>query len=317
MRRFLLNRLLHTIPVLLGVSLVAFFVLRLAPGDPVILITQGDATPEEIEAIRRNLGLDRSIIVQYFAWLGKVVTGDLGQSLYTAQPVLTELLERFPNTLILAASAIVLAIVLGMPLGIIAATRRGTAFDSSSMVVSVLGWSMPNFWLGLMLIVVFGVWLRWLPTGGMYDIMAMEPRFSDLLVHLILPTLTLATAHMAYVARFTRSSLLEVLSQDYIRTARAKGLSGWIVVVRHALRNSLIPIISVLGVTVGNLLGGAVIVESVFSWPGIGSLMVQSIMNRDFPIVQGAMLFAAVVFIFVNLLADLLYAVVDPRIRYD
>lgn len=317
MRRFLLNRLLHTIPVLLGVSLVAFFVLRLAPGDPVLLITQGDATPEEIEAIRRNLGLDQSIFVQYFAWLGNVVTGDLGRSLYTAQPVLSELLDRFPNTLILAFSAILLAIVFGMPLGILAATRRGTAFDSSSMVVSVMGWSMPNFWLGLMLIVVFGVWLRWLPTGGMYDIMAMEPRFSDLLAHLILPTLTLATAHMAYVARFTRSSLLEVLSQDYIRTARAKGLPGWLVVFRHALRNSLIPIISVLGVTVGNLLGGAVIVESVFSWPGIGSLMVQSIMNRDFPVVQGTMLFAAVVFIFVNLIADLLYAVVDPRIRYD
>ena len=317
MRRFLLNRLLHTIPVLLGVSLVAFFVLRLAPGDPVLLITQGDATPEEIEAIRRNLGLDQSIFVQYFAWLGNVVTGDLGRSLYTAQPVLSELLDRFPNTLFLAFSAILLAIVFGMPLGILAATRRGTAFDSSSMVVSVMGWSMPNFWLGLMLIVVFGVWLRWLPTGGMYDIMAMEPRFSDLLAHLILPTLTLATAHMAYVARFTRSSLLEVLSQDYIRTARAKGLPGWLVVFRHALRNSLIPIISVLGVTVGNLLGGAVIVESVFSWPGIGSLMVQSIMNRDFPVVQGTMLFAAVVFIFVNLIADLLYAVVDPRIRYD
>jgi len=317
MHRFLLTRLLHTIPVLLGVSVVAFFVLRLAPGDPVLLMTGGDASPEEMERLRHQLGLDQPLFIQYLAWMREVLGGNLGTSLYTSQPVLDEILKRFPNTLILTVAAIVMAIIFGMPLGILAATRRGTSFDSSSMVVSVMGWSMPNFWLGLMLIVVFGVWLRWLPTGGMYDIMAMERSFWDLLSHLILPTLTLATAHMAYVARFTRSSLLEVLSQDYIRTARAKGLSEWLVILRHALRNSLIPIISVLGVTVGNLLGGAVIVEAVFSWPGLGSLMVQSILNRDFPVVQGAMLFAAVVFIFVNLVADLLYAVVDPRIRYD
>lgn len=317
MFRFLLRRLLHTIPVLLGVSLVAFFILRLAPGDPVLLMTGGDATAEEMDRVRRALGLDQPLVIQYLAWLREVLSGNLGTSLYTNQPVIEEILKRFPNTILLTVAAIVLAIILGMPLGILAATRRGTAFDSSSMVVSVMGWSMPNFWLGLMLIIVFSVWLRWLPTGGMYDIMAMERTWGDLARHLILPAITLATAHMAYVARFTRSSLLEVLGQDYIRTARAKGVHEWSVVMRHALRNSLIPIISVLSVTIGNLLGGAVIVEAVFSWPGLGSLMVESILNRDFPVVQGAMLFAAVVFLFVNLVADLLYAVVDPRIRYD
>jgi len=317
MYRFLLNRLLHTIPVLFGVSLIAFLVLRLAPGDPVLMMLPGDSTQTEIEELRQTLGLDRPLVIQYFAWLQQVLTGNLGQSLFTSQPVLDEILERFPNTLLLTVSAILLAILFGMPLGIIAATRRGTVVDSASMVVSVVGWSMPNFWIGLILVIIFSVWLRWLPTGGMYEIMAMEKSVGDLARHLILPAFTLAVSHMAYVARFTRSSLLESLSQDYVRTARAKGLSEWTVVMRHALRNSLIPIISVLGVSIGHLLGGAVIVEAVFSWPGLGSMMVQSISNRDFPLVQGAMLFAASVFIFVNLIADLLYAVVDPRIRYQ
>ncbi len=316
MYRFLLNRLLHTIPVLVGVSLVAFFVLRLAPGDPVLLMMPSDATHAEIEQARHELGLDQPVVVQYFAWVKQVATGNLGRSLFTSQPVLSEILTRFPRTLLLAVSAIFLAIVLGLPLGVLAATRRGTVFDSGGMVVSVIGWSMPNFWFGLILIIVFSVKLRWLPTSGMYDIMQMERTPGDLLRHLIMPAFTLATAHMAYVARFTRSSLLEVLGQDYIRTARAKGLSEWVVVMRHALRNSLIPIISVLSVTLGQLLGGAVIVEAVFGWPGLGSFMVQSITTRDFPMVQGAMLFTAFVFIFTNLVADMLYAIVDPRIHY-
>ncbi|MCR8724663.1 nickel ABC transporter permease [Frigidibacter sp. ROC022] len=316
MTRFIIGRLISTIPVLLGVSLFAFFVLRLAPGDPVMMMMPADSTQAEIEELRRELGLDQPVLVQYFAWLRQILAGNFGTSLFTSQPVLSEIMSRFPNTLLLAVTAIILAIVLGMPLGIIAATRRGTAVDSASMVTSVIGWSMPNFWLGLILIMVFGVWLRWLPTGGMYDMMAIDRTVGDVARHLILPALTLATAHMAYIARFTRSSLLEVLGQDYVRTARAKGLSEWLVVMRHALRNSLIPIISVLGVSLGHLLGGAVIVEAVFSWPGLGTLLVQSISNRDFPIVQGGMLFAAIVFIFSNLVADLLYAAVDPRIRY-
>ena len=266
--------------------------------------------------MRRLLGLDRPLIVQYFSWVQQVLSGDLGKSLFTSRPVLEEVLDRFPNTLLLTATSIVLAVVFGMPLGILAAVKRGSFWDSGSMVVSIVGWSMPNFWIGLMLIIVFGVWLGWLPTSGMYDIMAEEKTFSDLLRHLILPSFTLAVSHMAYVARFTRSSLLEVLNQDYIRTARAKGLREQIVVLRHGLRNSLIPIISVLGVTVGHLLGGAVIVEAVFGWPGLGNLMIKGIFARDFPLVQGAMLFTAVTFIFVNVVADLLYAVVDPRIRY-
>jgi peptide/nickel transport system permease protein len=314
---FLAKRLLHTIPVLLGVSIIAFLILRLAPGDPVQLMLPGTATQAEIEDLRRDLGLDRPLAAQYLLWLGNVVQGDLGTSLFTRQPVIGEILSRFPNTVVLTVSAMALAVALGMPLGILAAANRGTTFDSASMIVSVIGWSMPNFWIGLLLVMVFSVWLRWLPTGGMYDIMAMERTLGDLLRHLVLPAFTLAVSHMAYVARFTRSSLLEALSQDYVRTARAKGVREYLVVMRHALRNSLIPIISVLGVSIGHLLGGAVIVEAVFSWPGLGSLMVQAIMNRDFPVVQGAMLFAAVIFIAVNLAADLLYAVADPRIRYS
>jgi ABC-type dipeptide/oligopeptide/nickel transport system permease component len=316
MLRFVASRCVHAIPVLIGVSLIAFLILRLAPGDPVQLMLPSHATRDEIEDLRASLGLDRPLVMQYLLWLGQVVQGNLGKSLFTSGPVLHELLERFPNTLVLTCAAIGLALLLGMPLGILAAARRGTALDAGSMVASVIGWSMPNFWIGLILVIVFSVWLRWLPTGGMYDIMAEERTFGDLLRHLVLPAVTLAVGHMAYVARFTRSSLLEALNQDYIRTARAKGLHEGLVILRHGLRNSLIPIISVLGVSIGHLLGGAVIVEAVFSWPGLGSLMVHSIMNRDFPVVQGAMLFAAVVFIVVNLVADLLYAVVDPRIRF-
>lgn len=316
MLRFVASRCVHAIPVLVGVSLIAFLILRLAPGDPVQLMLPSHATRDEIDELRASLGLDRPLAMQYLLWIGQVLQGNLGKSLFTSGPVLHELLERFPNTLILTCAAIGLAIALGMPLGILAAARRGTALDAGSMVASVIGWSMPNFWIGLILVIVFSVWLRWLPTGGMYDIMAEERTFGDLLRHLVLPAVTLAVGHMAYVARFTRSSLLEALSQDYIRTARAKGLGEGLVILRHGLRNSLIPIISVLGVSIGHLLGGAVIVEAVFSWPGLGSLMVHSIMNRDFPVVQGAMLFAAIVFIVVNLVADLLYAVVDPRIRF-
>lgn len=316
MLRFVASRCVHAIPVLIGVSLIAFLILRLAPGDPVQLMLPSHATRDEIDELRASLGLDRPLAMQYLLWIGQVLQGNLGKSLFTSGPVLHELLERFPNTLILTCAAIGLAIALGMPLGILAAARRGTALDAGSMVASVIGWSMPNFWIGLILVIVFSVWLRWLPTGGMYDIMAEERTFGDLLRHLVLPAVTLAVGHMAYVARFTRSSLLEALSQDYIRTARAKGLGEGLVILRHGLRNSLIPIISVLGVSIGHLLGGAVIVEAVFSWPGLGSLMVHSIMNRDFPVVQGAMLFAAIVFIVVNLVADLLYAVVDPRIRF-
>lgn len=313
---FLAKRLLHMVPVLLGVSIIAFLILRLAPGDPVQLMLTSDATLADVEALRHDLGLDQPLALQYLLWLGNVVQGDLGTSLFTKQPVIAEILARFPNTMILTIAAIGLAVALGMPLGIIAAARRGTTVDSASMIASVIGWSMPNFWIGLLLVLVFSVWLRWLPTGGMYDIMALDRSLPDLLRHLVLPAFTLAVSHMAYVARFTRSSLLEALSQDYVRTARAKGLTERLVILRHAFRNSLIPIISVLGVSIGHLLGGAVIVEAVFSWPGLGSLMVQAISNRDFPVVQGAMLFAAVIFIVVNLVADLLYAVVDPRIRY-
>lgn len=313
---YLFRRTLQMIPALFGVSVIAFMIIHVAPGDPVTMMLSSDASQAEIEQLRSRLGLDQPLVAQYLNWLRGILSGDFGQSLYTSRPVLDEILDRFPNTIILTVAAIVIAVVFGVPLGVIAAVKRGSAVDSGAMIVSVIGWSMPNFWIGLILIVVFGVQLGWLPTGGMYNIVAFERTFTDLLYHLILPAVTLGISHMAYVARFTRSSLLEVLHQDYIRTARAKGLRERVVVLRHALRNSLIPILSVLGVTVGHLLGGAIIVEAVFSWPGLGSLMVQGILARDFPLVQGAMLFTAATFILVNLMVDLLYALADPRIRY-
>lgn len=316
MLTYLAKRLAQSIPTLLGVSIVAFIIINMAPGDPVAQMLGSNATQAEIDDARRLLGLDQPLIMQYFSWIGDVLQGDFGKSLYTSRPVLSEILDRFPNTVILALAAMVIAVVIGIPLGILAAVKPGTALDNIAMVVAVSGWSMPPFWIGLMLIIVFSVGLGWLPTGGMYDIMSFDNSFSDLLVHLILPAFTLGLRHMAYVARFTRSSLLEVLNLDYIRTARAKGISEPLVITRHALRNALIPIISVLGVTIGHLLGGAVVVEAVFSWPGLGSLMVQGIGARDYQLVQGCMLFVSAIFIAVNLLVDVLYSVVDPRIKY-
>ena len=316
MNRYLLQRLVQLVPVLIGVSLVAFCILRLAPGDPVALMLPGDATQEQIQDLRRRLGLDQPLPVQYLSWLGSALQGNLGTSLFTSRPVMVEILERFPNTAILTAAALLIALLGGMALGILAAVKHGSKFDSTAMVVSVAGWSMPPFWIGLILIIFFGVQLKWLPTSGMYEASSLENSLSDLARHLVLPAFTLGVRHMAYVARLTRSSLLEVLGEDYIRTARAKGLREWVVLNRHALRNALIPVLTVAGVSVGHLLGGAVIVEAVFAWPGVGSLMLKGILARDFPLVQGGLVFVASVFVLVNLLVDMLYAVIDPRIRY-
>ena len=253
--RIFIQRLIQLIPVLLGVSIVTFSIVHLAPGDPVLLLVPSDATMEEIEEVRHGLGLDRPLPIQYLSWLGKVLTGDLGKSIFASQPVIDLVLERFPATLLLTVAAMSFAIIVGVSLGLVAALRRDTALDRLTMVGSVMGWSMPSFWIGLVLIIIFSVKLRWLPTGGMYSISALNPTVPDVAKHLILPALTLGVRHMSYVARLTRSSMLEVLGEDYIRTARAKGLQERVVTISHALRNTLIPIITVAGVSVGRLLG--------------------------------------------------------------
>ena len=308
MTRFILNRLMLTLPVILGVSILVFSMLHLVPGDPVtaMFIESGGASKEQIEQVRRVLGLDQPLPVQYWNWLVKATQGNLGESIITKQSVFELILQNFPSTIQLTVAGLGLAVVLGDMLGIIAAIRHTSWIDNVTMVIGTLGVSMPSFWLGLLLIYVFGIQLRWVPiTAG-----------SDLR-RLALPAIALGFSAAAIIARLVRSSLLEVLQEDYIRTARAKGLRYPIVVVRHALRNSLIPVVTVVGLQFGGLLSGAVIIESVFARQGIGRLLVGALQARDFPLAQGCVLFVALVYVFVNLAVDLLYAFIDPRIRYN
>ena len=314
--RIFLRRLIHLLPVLLGVSLVTFTIIHLAPGDPAVMMLPSDAPLEEVAALRERLGLNKPLHVQYLQWLSRVVQGDLGDSIYSNQPVIDDILDSFMNTALLTGAAFIFTIIAGVLLGMVAALLRGTIFDRLSMIVAVLGWSMPPFWIGLMLIIIFAVRLGWFPTGGMYDMSKLNKSNADIPIHLVLPALTLGLRHMSYIARLTRSSLLEVLGQDYIRTAKAKGLRSHTILRRHALRNALIPVVTVAGISVGRLLGGAVVVETVFAWPGLGDLIVNGIHARDFPLVQGAILFVAFIYVLVNLLVDMLYTWLDPRIQY-
>jgi len=313
---FLLRRLLLVVPVLLGVSIVVFAVLHLSPGDPAEIMLGPQATHEDITRLRAELGLDQPLAVQYGHWMSRVVRGDLGRSLWMKRPVLGEVLRRFQATIILTASALVLSTIAGIALGVLSAARRNSLLDRLSALTSLFGASMPSFWLGIVLMVVFALWLGWLPASGMYAPYG-EGGIGDLLRHLVLPTITLAAASLTIIARLTRSTMLEVLGQDYVRTARAKGVREGFVVARHALRNALIPTVTVVGVQAGYLLGGAVLTETVFAWPGVGTLMVQGILARDFPLVQGCVLVIALAFVLVNLAVDLLYASLDPRIRRE
>jgi ABC-type dipeptide/oligopeptide/nickel transport system permease component len=274
------------------------------------------ATQEDLARLRAQLGLNEPLPIQYARWLGHVLQGDLGRSLWTKRPVLREVLDRLGATLVLTASALVLSTLGGIALGIASATRRNSFLDRVSAVVSLFGASMPVFWLGIVLMVAFSLWLGWLPASGMFAPYGGGD-LRDLLAHLILPAVTLAAASTAIVARLTRSSMLEVLGQDYVRTARSKGLVERAVVVRHGLWNALMPIVTVVGVQAGYLLGGAVLTETVFAWPGVGTLMVQGILARDFPLVQGCVLVVALTFAVINLGVDILYAYLDPRIRYE
>ncbi|MCS7173241.1 MAG: ABC transporter permease [Armatimonadetes bacterium] len=302
---YVLKRLLLAFPVLLGVSVVVFATLRLIPGDPAQIMAGQAATQEVVEEIRRSLGLDQPLPVQYLYFLRNILRGDLGRSLFSGAPVVEELGQRFPRTVRLAMASMALAALIGIPAGIVAATRRLSWVDTLVMVLALAGVSMPVFWLGLNLILVFSVRLGWLPAFG-----------HETWRHLVLPSLTLGTASAAVIARMTRSSMLEVLGQDYIRTARAKGLLERAVVYRHALRNALIPVVTILGLQLGTLLSGAVLTETVFAWPGIGRLLVEAVLARDYPVVQGTVLLIATTFVVLNLLVDILYALLDPRIRY-
>ena len=302
---YLARRILAVVPVLFGVTLAVFSMLFLVPGDPVkMMLAEFVTSPDQIAEMRAQLHLDEPLPQQYGRFVANALRGDLGTSIRSRRPVATEIAENVASTAQLALASMAIAVAIGVPLGLLAALFRNTWLDVGSMVVALLGVSMPSFWLGLLLIFVFSLHLAWFPATGGGD-----------LLHLVLPSLTLGTIASAIIARLTRSSMLEVLGQDYVRTARAKGLAWWGVVVRHALKNALIPVITIFGLQFGNLLAGAVIVETVFSRPGLGRLIVGGILAKDFPLVQGTVLFIAAFYVMINVLVDVAYAFVDPRIR--
>jgi ABC-type dipeptide/oligopeptide/nickel transport system permease component len=303
---FLLRRLLGAVPVVLGVVLAVFLLLHLVPGDPVELMLGDSARPADRTALRQALGLDRTLAEQLLGYFGGLTRLDLGESLFSRRPVAEIIAERLPATLELAAAALAFALLIAVPLGLTAARYKGRAADSGAMAFSLLGISIPNFWLGPLLILLFSLGLGWTPVSG-----------RDAPGSLILPAVTLGTALAAVLARMVRSSLLEVLGEDYIRTGRAKGLSENRLLWRHALRNAWLPVLTLAGLQLGALLGGAVITETVFDWPGLGSLMIEGIRSRDYPVVQGCVLVISLAYVLVNLLTDLAYAWVDPRIRLD
>jgi peptide/nickel transport system permease protein len=305
MIRFLVRRLLLTIPVLLGVATLVFSLIHLVPGDPVQAMLGDSASPQDISELRGRLGLDRPLYIQYGAFLKGLSRGDLGQSLRTNQPVTASIVERMPATFELAFAAMVLATFLAIPLGIVAAARAGTSVDHAATTLALVGISIPNFWLGPLLAIVFSVTLGWLPVSG-----------RGTLAHLVLPAVTLGAPLAAVLARMTRASVIEELRELYVLAARARGVSRVGAIVGHAFRNSLIPIVTVLGLQFGAVLTGAVITETIFAWPGVGRLLIQSISFRDYPLVEGCILLIAVTYVGMNLLTDLAYGLLDPRIRY-
>jgi peptide/nickel transport system permease protein len=334
MKWYIIKRLLQIIPVVLGVTLIAFALIHLAPGDPVITMLGQHATQHEINEARAKFGLDQPVYIQYFIWLNDVLHGDLGRSIISHEQVTIEIGSRFPNTIELALAAMIFAILIGVIAGIVSATKQYSVADYSVMGVALFGISMPVFWLGIMLMMIFGVFLGWLPIGGRIDLLIPFQRVTGFMVidsiitgngaalisvlrHLILPGIALGTIPMAIIARTTRSSMLEVLRQDFIRTERAKGLSERKVIYKHAIRNAMVPVVTVIGLNFGLLLSGAILTETVFSWPGVGRLIVDSVYDRDYPLVIGCILVFALVFVIVNLITDLLYTYIDPRIHYD
>jgi peptide/nickel transport system permease protein len=308
---FLTRRLLGTVPVLVILSIGVFLMLHLTPGDPVQIMLGQDATPSAIAALRAELGLDQPLPIQYVRWMANVVHGDLGRSIRTNQPVTEAIVSRLPVTIELSLWSLLLSLAIGLPAGVVAATRRNSGVDLASTGLALVGISLPSFFLGILLILVFALWLRWVPPSG-YTPFLQDPLQN--VKQMFMPALALGAALAGIVARLTRSSLLEVLGADYMRTARAKGLSDGASVIGHGLKNALLPVVTVIGLQVGALLGGAILIETIFALPGIGRLAVDSIFARDFPIVQGVVLFLALVRVVANLVADLLYARLDPRI---
>jgi dipeptide transport system permease protein len=334
MIKFFLKRIAMIIPTFIGVTLLTFALIHLIPGDPVVLIAgERGITPERHAILRAELGLDKPILVQYGRYVWGVLHGDLGKSIVTKQPVFKEFITLFPATLELSFFALILAVVFGIPAGVIAGVKRGSVFDHSVMGLSLTGYSMPIFWWALLMILFFSVFLHWTPVSGRLSalfwidtdtgFMLIDALRSDekgalisALRHLILPSIVLGTQPLAVIARMTRSSMLEVLNEDYVRTARAKGLAPWRIIGIHALRNALIPVITVIGLQTGVLLAGAILTETIFAWPGVGKWIVESIRRRDYPSVQGGILMISSLIILVNLIVDMLYGVVNPRIRH-
>lgn len=313
--RYITKRLLLAVPALLGITFLVSGLVSFAPGDAISLMLGSErANAANVERLRAELGLDQPWYVQYANYLSRLLRGDLGRSITYGRPVADQIGQRFPNTLLLACSASLVALAIGLPLGMLAAAKRNTIIDYAATTAATLGVSLPNFWLGLMFLLHFGMRLRWLPIRGIGD---LDDGLWDFVSHLILPSVTLGAALAALLTRITRSAVLDVLGEDFIRTGRAKGLPGRVVLFKHALRNALLPVLTTVGMQFGGLLGGAVIVETIFSWPGMGMLAVTAIRQRDLPVIQGTVLVFALSFMAVTLLTDLLYALVDPRIRYE
>ena len=333
MVRFLLSKLLYLVPTFLGITIVAFGFVRILPGDPVLLMAgERGVSPERHAELSAQLGFDKPIVMQYLDFLGRLLQGDLGNSLVTKKPVLTEFLALFPATVELGLCAIIIATLIGVPVGVLAAIKRGSWFDQVSMTSALVGFSMPIFWWGLLLIIFFSGFLGWTPVSGRISLMYFFPQgtgfmlidsllsgqdgaFRSAVSHLILPSVVLATIPLAVIARQTRSAMLEVLGEDYVRTARAKGMPRRRVIGVHALRNAMIPVVTTIGLQIGVLIAGAILTETIFSWPGIGKWMIDSISRRDYPVVQSGLLLIAGMVMVVNLLVDLTYGLINPRIR--
>ena len=306
MIQYLFNRLLQAIPVLLGVIIITFVLMYIIPGDPVVSMVGERYSEETVQQLRQELHFDDPLPLQFLRYVGNVLQGNFGNSFITGEPVAALIIEKFPNTMMLAITAMFFAILIGLTAGIMSSVHPGSFMDRGIMVLALAGISAPVFWVGLILVLVVGVMLQWLPPTGFGGI-----------EYLILPALTLGLRSAAYLARLTRATMLDVLSHDYIRTARSKGLPEWKVFIKHAFPNTLIPVITIIGTDFGSYLSGAVLTESIFGWPGIGRLALEAIMKRDFPVIQGTVLFMAIMFVLMNVLVDLLYGVVDPRIRLE
>ncbi|MDR7545385.1 MAG: ABC transporter permease [Armatimonadota bacterium] len=313
MTAYIIRRLVALLPVLLIVATVGFFLIYLTPGDPAAVMLGPDATEEELTALRQVMGLDKPLLVQLYRWYARVLRGDLGYSIFLQRPVLQAILERIEPTGLLTLLSLTIAVAVGVPAGVVAAVRRNTWLDQASMGVAMFGVSVPNFWLGLNLILLFSVYLGLLPVAGYVPV---ATSVSGALRTLVLPAVTLGISASALIARMTRSSMLEVLGQDFVRTARAKGNRERRVVYRHALRNAMIPTVTVIGLAMGGLLSGAIVTETVFALPGVGRLVISSVLRRDYPVVQGILMFIATIYVMVNLLIDVIYVYLDPRVKY-